>query len=476
MGRVRDYRNVLPNYGVRFPRFHKMEVIRKAIDEVENNIQAPRGLVICSALSAVSLAAQGAYDVLKPNGHKTPCSLYFILVGESGVGKSPSMSFFTKAFEEARGEYSSVYNKLRNEWVAGCRMIDAQIKSVQRMVNKKVSRGESTFDEFSLLVKLEGERPSKPKNLRLLYNDSTPEALFLGMYEDACSAGLISAEGSSVLQGRALNDLAKYNSIWSGEAISVDRVSTERFELRDARLTISVMTQHSSIEKFLEQKGGFARGVGFFARVLTMVPESTQGERFIKNGTLSWGYIDSFSNRIKEILLENLIFLYEPKATRKVVEFSDAASRYWIEIYNAIEYEIRDGGRFEKMRDHASKLADNIARVAALLHVFEGFDGDISLSTLECAVDFCFICSEHFESIFMQRSQVEIDAYQLNEWLDRYRDSGRWLIQKNMVRQFCPNRLRNKDILQNALEELSHQGQLSLYKEGNTWNIDLRGD
>jgi hypothetical protein len=37
-------------------------------------------------------------------------------------------------------------------------------------------------------------------------------------------------------------------------------------------------------------------------------------------------------------------------------------------------------GTLSDFKDYASKMAENMARVAALLHYFNGDDGDISLS------------------------------------------------------------------------------------------------
>lgn len=41
----------------------------------------------------------------------------------------------------------------------------------------------------------------------MLYDDSTSEALFCGLYENLSTAGIISSEGG--LKGRAFNDLPK---------------------------------------------------------------------------------------------------------------------------------------------------------------------------------------------------------------------------------------------------------------------------
>lgn len=49
-------------------------------------------------------------------------------------------------------------------------------------------------------------------------------------------------------------------------------------------------------------------------------------------------------------------------------------------------------GTLSDFRDYASKVAENMARVASLLHYFNGNDGDISLSAVEDAVKITTVC------------------------------------------------------------------------------------
>lgn len=111
------------------------------------------------------------------------------------------------------------------------------------------------------------------------------------------------------------------------------------------------------------------------ARFLVCHPESTQGTRTIGDDTLSWERCNDFSARIGELLILNRALLDSPKKERLTVRFSQEAEERWRDVFNEIETGIVEGGRFEGVADHASKLADNIARIAALLHFFDGRQG-----------------------------------------------------------------------------------------------------
>ncbi|MGV2861018.1 MULTISPECIES: DUF3987 domain-containing protein [unclassified Pseudomonas] len=125
------------------------------------------------------------------------------------------------------------------------------------------------------------------------------------------------------------------------------------------------------------------------------------------------------------------------------------------------------------MGDHASKLADNVARVAALFHFFEKRGGDIAMETLEAAIDVCFWYSDEFLRMFASLPQEEIDAHELDAWLQLRREFGERFVAKNAILQKGPGQLRKVKRLDQAIEVLSSQGKVLLSKSGNVTYLDL---
>jgi hypothetical protein len=150
-----------------------------------------------------------------------------------------------------------------------------------------------------------------------------------------------------------------------------------------------------------------------------------------------------------------------PQLQRKILKFSPQAEEMWLTISDEIEIEKRPGGRFEKATDHASKLPVNIARVAALLHFFEGFDGDISVETLYVAIEICRDCSNDFMKLFVKPPEEFSDAQILLERFDVYRERGCRYIEKNFARRRCPNLLRTNGRFYVALDRLYFDGYVA---------------
>lgn len=183
----------------------------------------------------------------------------------------------------------------------------------------------------------------------------------------------------------------------------------------------------------------------------------------IDSGVLSWRHCNVFSDRIFASLKERGCALRSGSTKKEIITFSPAAERLWMQVFNEIELGIKLGGRFYRASDHASKLAENIARVAALLEVFEHGSMEISRSTLEFSIRICMWYSDEFKRLFVLPSQDEVDVSELKRWLEGKSKNGIRVIGKNEILQCGPSRVRKKDRLEKAIETLCGSGEVSIY-------------
>jgi len=463
----------LPRVGARFPRFVPCSLLAAAVNEAEKNVQAPRALIFSGALTAISLACQGLIDVCKPTGQCVPTSLMLLSIAGSGERKSTAENVFLGPIREFQCLEYKKYQEAIVEWNVQLEVWKEKRKVALKKISKRADKGINCSEEVSLFSALEKSKPVRPRQYKMVYDDATPEALFFGLHNNLPSAGLVSSEGAGILNGGALNDLSKQNSLWSGDSITVDRVSVESYQVSDSRLTVSVMLQESAFKEYMGRRGEKSRGSGLWARFLVCHPESTQGTRIIGDDTLSWERCNDFSSRIRELLALNRALLDSPKKERLTVHFSQEAKERWRDVFNEIETGIVEGGRFEGASDHASKLADNIARVAALLHFFEGGQGGISCGELDFAVDLCCWYSDQFFQIFVPPPQENIDADDLLEWLCSYFGKRYGEIRKNKILQYGPGKLRNKLRLERALDVLKERRLIDTVRHKGVNYIDL---
>ncbi len=433
-------------------------VIKNAVTEVQANTQAPLALVASSALGAISLACQNSINVCRPNGIESPVSLFLLTIAESGERKTTVDNLFMKPifeFEEVQAKKSKLelleYKAKRLAW-------DTVQKAILAAVGKKSKKNESIDHLRERLAAHLAEEPKKPRIVKLIYNDATPEALKFGLREHFPSAGIMSDEAGSIFDGRAFNDFGVINTLWGGGTLKVDRRSSESFSVEDGRLSISLMVQYQVLKKFIDKRGEEARGIGFLARFLIAYPYSTQGTRYIQNQAPSWQHLPIYSARFAEILNANLQSNSQGLTEKRVITFSREAQTRWIDAYNSIESFIPSGEYLSDIKDYAAKIAENVARMAALFHFFEGGKGEISFDTVDRAAEVCYWYTEEFKRLFASPPEIPVeqaDANLLESWLRNYARKYGFEIRKNDIRRLGPNPLRNKARLDAALYFLS---------------------
>lgn len=189
----------LPVPGRTFPRSMALPVIGGAVDEAERNIMAPRALVYSAALTAIATAAQGSIDVCKPNGQVVPASLMLLTVANSGERKSTAENVFMRGVRRFQDEMDVIYQAELSDWSARQSIWDARRKAILKKALLLDQDMES--EPCKQLIEHQARVPVKARRFRLLYEDATSEALFLGLYQNIPVAGLISSEGGGVLTG-----------------------------------------------------------------------------------------------------------------------------------------------------------------------------------------------------------------------------------------------------------------------------------
>ncbi|MBA5605387.1 DUF3987 domain-containing protein [Duganella sp. FT3S] len=445
----------------RFPIEHIPESIKNPILETYANIQAPIPLVFASALGAISLACQRSINVQRPNGLISPCSLYLLTIAESGERKSTVDKIFRKPITEFERKRTAIFSSQIIHYEAMLSAWNVEKKAILSSIKKCTIKGESCDQLKEQLIEHNLLAPERPKSWKMIYTDATPEAIKRGLFESNGSAGIISDEAGDILFGRALTDLSAINSLWSGDAYQVDRVGSSSYSVSDPRLTLSLMIQPNPLRNYLGKSDTIARSIGFLARFLVAFPQSTQGERFIEDRTHSWTCVSEFHDRLESILEQSV-----SNECPQTLRFCHAAKERWIEVQNEVELDLGKGRFLSDIKDFASKLSENIARLAAIFHTFEEKSGPISLETLNQAVEIGVWYAFEFKRLFSDEGRNFLNddhSTKLENWLfDLSIKTSSLHIQKNYIRQYAPYSLRNKRILDSALNDLVQDGKVCI--------------
>lgn len=450
-----------------FPISEAPELIKSAMTEAAEFTQAPDALVGSAFLAAVSLACQNSINVQRFEGLSGPCSLIVLILAESGERKSAVDNLATKAFQDFDEEqielsnlYSAQHKAARTTW-------NIELKVIQSAIEKAIIKGQDTTEFTQRLEELFKREPAAPICRRMLYGDTTAPGFKYELRHKSTSVGIFSDEAKVVVNAGVLNDMAMLNKAWDGGKMHITRRTSESFDVTDARVTTSLMFQPDIFRKAFREGKSDAREVGYLARTLIAYPLSTQGTRFKYDPTAPLINLAHFNKRISEILHQNMAAIATNTHERKTLKFSDDAQQVWLNGYNNTEHLLGPGGYLSDIKDFGAKYADNVARIAALFHYFEGEEGnEISVNTLRQASIICEWYLNEFKRLFSPRAQlpsipqVELDAMALERALIRYFVKTRFYwVDKSHLATLGP--LRPVARLEPAINVLIQRGLLS---------------
>lgn len=451
--------------------------VRAAVEEVAGFVKAPIPMVASSALAALSLACQAHIDVKRLEKLHGPVGLFILVIADSGERKSTCDGFFSKSIIEYEDAQAEVAKPQLKEHRAAIEAWEAKRGGIKEKIRQLAKENKPTAGMESALCDLENDKPEPTRVPRLLYADATPEALAYGLAKQWPSGGVVSAEAGIVFgshgmgKDSVMRNLGLLNQLWDGKSLTIDRRSTESFTVRGARLTVALQVQEPTLREFFIRSGALARGTGFLARFLVAWPVSTQGTRQIDpdapDGPATWPNLAAFHQRAAEILAQPAPIDEDGALTPLMLSFTPEAKTAWVEFHNDIESALSHGGEFHDVRDVASKSADNAARLAAILQIFEGAGCAIGLAAIESA---CLIVAWHLNESRRFFGELTLpaelaDASRLDTWLIEYcRRERTHFASTRDTQRLGP--VRDKERLAAALRELEALDRVRLANDG----------
>ncbi len=458
-------------------------MVRAAVMEVQGFTKAPLPMVVLSAMSALSLAIQARVDIGRAAGLTGPCSLFGLVIADSGERKSTCDGKFTQAVKEYEAQQTEITKPFIREYNAAVGVWEAKRSGIKDKIRALAKDSKPTREFEERLSDLENHEPIKPTVPRLIYADATPEALTYGLYKNWPSGGVVSAEAGAVLGAHGMNsdsvmrNLATLNQLWDGNPLTVDRRTSESYTVRGARLTIALQVQEATLRDFLKRSGTLARGTGFLARFLLAWPESTQGYRTFTEPPESWPAMEAFNQRIAQILNQSLPLNADGNLTPTLLTLSPDAKAAWIVYHDAIECELKNSGDLFDVRDVAAKSADNAARIAALFHVFETDQSNqVSLDSINGATR---IAAWHLHESRRFFGEIALPeglkaAALLEDWLiDYYKRENTFCVPVAALQQTGPVSLRRKEAYDPAIQELATLHRLRKVNKNRNILIEL---
>ena len=366
-------------------------VVQKAVISYHEYGQQPISLIANSALANISLACQAQANVARDRYLVSPISMYFLTCGGSGDRKSSVDTAFSRA---ARAWEQNIRQKIAPDFSRACLLHETwkmERDAVLSRLKRAMVNNEYTEDLKEELAHLIADEPEVPLRPMLYFEDSTEESLSFELAHGWPSAALWSDEAAIVLGSHSMQNnptkfVALLNRTWDGNPLSIKRKNQDNFTLENRRLTINLMMQPLLLQKLANQAKGICRQSGFLARCLLAYPMSTMGQRFYREAPDKIEGLDDFAAHIISCLNQSEHLTVEGCINIPTLALGSSAKKIWVEFFNEIESGLKPQGMWSDIKDFASKAAENVARLAALFHVFVGRSGEISPDSIEQAI------------------------------------------------------------------------------------------
>lgn len=376
------------------------------IKAVSDHTETPPELSAMFCLAVMGTCFQRKIIIRIKDGYCEPLNLWTLAALDSGNRKTAVMQTMTEPLVEWEREKSEAVKAERGAMESERKIIESRIQSLHGQTAKAKAGDLATLK--AEIAELEASMPELPVIPRLWVQDITPEKLGQVMAEHGERIGLLSDEGGlfDIMAGRyngGIPNLDVYLQAHAGASVRVDRGSRPPVYMRYPALSIGLSPQ-PDVLRGLEKNPGF-RGRGLLARFIYALPQSQLGFRKLETNPIPQDVRNVYRAGVRAALEIPARVSEEGEIDPYTLGLAPEGYSEWLAFSLTVEQHMRDGGRFEHIRDWAGKLPGAVARIAGLLHCSENvhvaaWETPVTRETMTRALDLMAILSEHALAVF----------------------------------------------------------------------------
>ncbi|MDE2303548.1 MAG: DUF3987 domain-containing protein [Sphingomonadales bacterium] len=450
-------------------------VLEPAVAAIARQAQCATACAANSVLAVASLAAQGRADAMLPigQGKRTPLSVYFLTVLESGERKSTADGFALKPVRDFERELAENEAGERQAWA---------VKHAAHETASKALHGKLKGDKAALEAALHdlGPPPLPPlASIIAPSGDQTFEGTFRVFERGRPSLAMLCDDAASFLGGHSLKSenrsgtTANLCRAWDGSRLERIRALDGISVLYDRRLALHLMVQPGVAADFLSDRQYADQGL--LARFLLAAPASLAGTEArlrsedqaeeMRDAASAARDLSEYNTAVQRLLRSPIRWKSDHDRAAgvelDVLALTDEARQLYVMFSNANTRALAPGMPLDTVKAFASKLAENAVRLAGILTLI----GDDQASVIEAATlaDAMTIAQFHADEACRLTDAAGIapalkQADQLLRWLHTRRGDTIGLTTIYQTGQ--PKSLRSAKSARDAMEVLGEHGHV----------------
>lgn len=343
------------------------------IEAVTAQVQVAPDIPAMIALAAISVAVGGRVQVRVRPGWSEALAVWTATVAGAGERKSAAEAPFSDTLRGIERELQAKAIPEIEDAEQQMKISEARLVEAEKMAIKaKPDMRQLRMDEAKLAKQELRELGPVPALPRLLFGDITPAAMPVKAAQQGGRMGVIHSEGTLIKQMGGLynsgtSDTGFALDAYDGKAMPVDRIGRDSVEMESAHLTIGLLVQPIILEQLGRKKDDEMLHNGFVQRFLYAFPASRLGYQDPRGSNpIPAEIMDDLRERLRTLVHK----LWKNTMTGAVT-FTDEASEEMYLFQEQMQERLRRGGDLHPMASWASKLPGKLARIAALITLYE---------------------------------------------------------------------------------------------------------
>lgn len=372
--------------------------IQNYILECNNTLDSVVDYMGCSMVWLISTIIGNSFDVKVKNGWKEKSIVWISVVGEAGIGKTPSIDIVIRPLQK-------INSKLIKKYIKDC----------------------LKYEEFNALTKEEkksAEEIKKPIKTQFIVNDITTESLIDLHQESANSIAVFKDELAGWFKDmnkyKEGSDLEFWLSTWSNKTVNVNRVTRAGSFVHSPFIPVLGGIQPNILNNmYTEEK----KDNGFIDRMLLSFPDAkveSFNDKEISYEILEW-YNDIIINFLNYIKNNHIIMNDEEEIQPNTLTFSPEAKTEWKRIFNKISDKQNSDFENEYMKSMYPKQKSYIPRFALLLHLFDSYVNNYKIDPFKDISKDSMLKAEKLSDYFVSMAKKvkgdSLEGFSIKEYL-----------------------------------------------------------
>ena len=400
---------------------HLPPVLRAYVRDIADRMQCPADFA-ASACLTMAASAVGRKVGIRPkradNWTVVP-NLWCMIVGRSGIMKSPAMSAALVPLRRMQAEAFEEFEKAKDAYQADARLQEIAVTAAKQKAAQLMKKGNREAAALEL-ANAQASETDEPTARRFIVVDSTVEALAETLEENPNGVLVDRDELSGWLrsldkEGRQ-EDRAFYLQAANGDSgFTVDRIGRGRNRHIEA-VCVSIVggIQPSVLAGYVRdtQRGG-SNDDGLLQRFgLTVYPDVSPEWRNVDRlpDQCARAAIDALIRRLCDLNPHEVGAEIDAYDQIPFLRFAPEAQAMFDEWREEMEPRLRNGDDHPAVTSHLSKYRKLVPALALINHLCDSGTGPVSETALARAMQYSDYLETHARRVYSYASRPELDG------------------------------------------------------------------